>query len=70
MTVCEHQLQFDLDACRRLADGLKDIRRRGTGPERLLHAIVAAGLDERALIPAAALVLELDQPNHNHQEDE
>jgi hypothetical protein len=58
------QLAFDLEtACARLADGLRDTRRVPTrGAERLVMALVRKGLDERALGPAAALALELDEP--------
>jgi hypothetical protein len=69
LTVSEHQLALDLDALRSLVDGLQDRRRVQVGAERLLVALVRAGLDEEALIPAAALALELDQPNNHHQED-
>ena len=64
MTVHEHQLAFDLDALtRRLADRIRDRRHHSRdGAERLLVALVRAGLDEDALIPAAALALELDTP--------
>jgi hypothetical protein len=55
--------EFDLDATvRTLADQIrrasKDVRL--TGPERLLMALARHGLDESALVPAAALVLALD----------
>jgi hypothetical protein len=45
-----------------LAEGLADRRRLDTGPHRLIAMLVRQGLDERALVPAAALVLELDRP--------
>ncbi len=61
------QLQFDLDAaCRRLADQLAN-RAAGRhdvtigGAERLLRDLVRrTDLDERALLPAAALVIALE----------
>ena len=60
------QLVFDLDAAVRslLADRLQDRRRisGAAGAERLLRDLVQAGLDEKALLPAAALVAELDEP--------
>lgn len=56
------QLTFDLDAaCRQLADQLADRRRIPTGgAERLLRELVRRSLDERALLPAAVLAVELD----------
>lgn len=57
------QLQFDINrACRRLADQLKDYRVIPTaGAERLLKALVQrTDLDETTLLPAAALVLQLE----------
>ncbi len=57
------QLQLDLDAaCRRLADQLRDRRRIPPtgGAERLLSDLIRNGLDERALLPAAALVIALE----------
>lgn len=46
-----------------LADDLRDRRRVSTtGAERLLVELVRRGLEEQALAPAAALVLELDRP--------
>lgn len=65
MNVSEHQLAFDLDqALTRLVDQLRARRHRhlDSGAERLLVALVNAGLDEHALVSAAALVLELDNP--------
>ena len=56
------QLAFDLDPRVRLAEALCDRRRIGRGAERLLAALVARGLDERALFAAAALAAELDRP--------
>ena len=46
-----------------LAGGLHDRRRmpQGDGPARLLTALVRGGLDREALLPAAALALELDR---------
>jgi hypothetical protein len=57
------QLVLDLDVAVRvlLADGLADRHAVPSGgAERLLKALVVHGLDERALMPAAALVIELD----------
>jgi hypothetical protein len=62
MTVSEHQLQFDLDAIVYLVDQLRERRGIKTGAPRLLVELVRRGLDERALISAAALILELDRP--------
>lgn len=62
MTVSPHQLAFDLDALTRLVDQLRARRRFDSGAERLLVALVETGLDDRALLPAAALALELDRP--------
>ena len=62
MTVVPGQLQLDLFAeATLLADQLPDRSRGRTGPERLLVALVRGGLDEDALLPAAGLVLELEQ---------
>ena len=69
MTVSEHQLALDLDALRSLVDGLQDRRRGRARPGAVRRLPGRAGLDEEALIPAAALALELDQPNNHHQED-
>jgi hypothetical protein len=65
------QLQFDLDALNDLVYRLQDRpdHRRRDGATRLLVAMVRHGLDEKALIPAAAIALELDQPNHHPQKD-
>jgi hypothetical protein len=72
VSVSEHQLQFDLDALVGLLGRLparRDHSRRD-GAARLLVALIRAGLAEGDLIAAAALALELDQPNnHNYQED-
>lgn len=59
------QLTFDFDlaaATERLADRIRDYRVIPAGSaERLLKALVVrTELDERALLPAAALVLELE----------
>ena len=61
MIVSEHQLAFDFDALTRLVARLDDRRRIEPGAPRLLEALVRRGLDERALLSAAALVLELDR---------
>jgi hypothetical protein len=55
------QLRFDLAPKALLSDDLKDRRRINGGPQRLLRDLVRAGLDERALLPAAGLVVELDR---------
>jgi hypothetical protein len=58
------QLVFDLDAACRglLRDQLADPRRVPAGAERLMRVLVKRGLAEDALVPAAALALELDRP--------
>jgi hypothetical protein len=62
VSVHPDQLAFDFDALVRLFDQLHARRRIETGAPRLLEALVKRGLDERALVSAAALVLELDRP--------
>lgn len=62
MTVLPGQLRFDIFAeATRLADQLPSRSRGRSAPERLMVALIQAGLDRDALIPAAALVLELDR---------
>jgi hypothetical protein len=56
------QLSFDLDALACRVDRLADRRRIKTPAAKLLAELVRVGLDERALMSAAALVLELDRP--------
>lgn len=57
--IAEHQLS--LFTVVGIADRLADRRRLpAAGAERLLVDLVKNGLDERALLPAAALVCELD----------
>ena len=60
VTVSEHQLQLDFDALVRLAERVRAPHRIENGPERLLAHLVRRGLDERALLSAAALVLQAD----------
>ena len=57
MSVAADRLHFDLDAL------LRELRRDlvGDGGARLLRELVRRGLADRDLIPAAGLVLELDQ---------
>ena len=62
MKLNEHQLAFDFDDLTRLVDQLRARRRVDSGAERLLVALVETGLDEQALLSAAALALELDRP--------
>lgn len=61
VSVHPEQLVLDLDALTRLVERLRETRRIDTGAERLLVALVASGLDERALTSAAALVLEMEE---------
>jgi hypothetical protein len=69
--VVSAQMRLDLEAaCRTLAALLADRRRTPAGgAERLLRALVRVGLDERALLPAAGMALELDRPDHDHEGD-
>lgn len=62
MKLNEHQLAFDFDDLTRLVDQLRARRHVDSGAERLLVALVETGLDERALLSAAAFALELDRP--------
>jgi hypothetical protein len=70
MTVSEQQLSFDLDALARLVDQLHQRRRIETGAPRLLEALVRCGLDERALVSAAALCGVLDEPHDRQESDD
>jgi hypothetical protein len=47
---------------------LRDRRRIETGAPALLAELIRNGLDERALVPAAALALTLDEPRDRSPE--
>jgi hypothetical protein len=55
------QLQLDFAVKALLADRLRDRQRIEGGAGKLLGQLVRQGLDERALLPAAGLVVELDR---------
>jgi hypothetical protein len=57
------QLELDLypEPVVRLAGRVRDRRHLPAGPERLLATLVAGGLPEHALMPAAALCVALDE---------
>jgi hypothetical protein len=62
VSVHSDQLQLDLDSLIDLIEQLDDHRRIEAAASRLLETLVRRGLDDRALLSAAALVLELDRP--------